>query len=61
VDPALQRRFVFLTGDTLSPEAREFLEGTRVPSLTKPFTAEDVRRVVREAVAALAEPRGHPR
>jgi two-component system NtrC family sensor kinase len=61
LDPALQRRFIFLTGDTLSPEAREFLEETRVPSLVKPFTVEDVRRIVREAVTALADSRKPPR
>src|SRR5882724_12557116 len=38
--PELLRRLAFLTGDTLSPETREFLEHTRVPTMAKPFTLE---------------------
>ncbi len=41
--PALARRVVFLTGDTLSVETREFLEQIHAPGLSKPFTLEQVR------------------
>lgn len=48
--PALRRRFVFLTGDTLSPDAAEFLERTGAPNLSKPFALEEVQRLVRQVL-----------
>ena len=54
--PRLARRFVFLTGDTLSPEISTFLEETRAVSLNKPFAVEEVRRAVERAVRAGARP-----
>ena len=48
--PQLSQRMIFLTGDTLSPETKEFLERTDIPRLTKPFTAAEVRRVVAQAL-----------
>jgi PAS domain S-box-containing protein len=36
--PGLARRMVFVTGDTLSPGAREFLRETGQPCVEKPFT-----------------------
>src|SRR5919108_564287 len=50
--PQLRRRVVFLTGDTLSPEAREFLEKVDVARLSKPFRAAEVRWVVHQALQA---------
>lgn len=50
--PELARRFLFLTGDTLSPETRAFLDGIELPRLAKPFTARDVRHAVAEALLA---------
>jgi PAS domain S-box-containing protein len=47
--PALQRRVLFVTGDTLSTGARRFLDDTGCPSLDKPFAKGDFLR----AVAAL--------
>ena len=47
--PALQRRVLFVTGDTLSTGARRFLDETGCPSLDKPFAKGDFLR----AVAAL--------
>jgi two-component system NtrC family sensor kinase len=44
--PELVPRIVFLTGDTLSSEARVFLEQVDAPRLPKPFRATDVRRLV---------------
>jgi PAS domain S-box-containing protein len=46
----LARRIIFLTGDVLSPEAKDFLERTPVTSLSKPFTPEEVRRAIRLVV-----------
>jgi signal transduction histidine kinase/putative methionine-R-sulfoxide reductase with GAF domain len=48
--PHLLRRVIFLTGDTLSPETRRFLEEVGVPRLGKPFRAAEVRRVVHHAL-----------
>jgi nitrogen fixation negative regulator NifL len=42
-DPALARRFVFCTGDTLDGSTAQFIEQTGAPSLRKPFTLRDVR------------------
>ena len=46
--PQLCARVVFLTGDTLTPAVQTFLVGTPVPLLTKPFTAEQLRALLRE-------------
>jgi PAS domain S-box-containing protein len=51
--PHLLSRMIFLTGDTLSPEAREFLEKAGVSRLNKPFRAAEVRRAVQQALQAL--------
>jgi PAS domain S-box-containing protein len=51
--PQLLQRFIFLTGDTLSAETRDFLEAVGVPRLTKPFTAAEARRVVEQVLRAL--------
>jgi two-component system NtrC family sensor kinase len=50
--PGLARRFVFLTGDTLSAEIREFLEPRGIPSVTKPFALPAVRLAVERALRA---------
>jgi CheY-like chemotaxis protein len=48
--PHLLRRMIFLTGDTLSEEARAFLEQTEVPRLSKPFHAVEVRQLVQQVL-----------
>jgi PAS domain S-box-containing protein len=50
--PELLSRFVFLTGDILSPETAEFLARTGAARLAKPFTSEDVRRTTRAVLGA---------
>ena len=50
--PHLCRRFVVLTGDTLSPEALTFVAESGVPRLTKPFTAAAVRGVIQQTLRA---------
>jgi CheY-like chemotaxis protein len=49
-DPRLLRQIIFLTGDTLSPGTREFLEKTGVPCLSKPFALSDVREIVQRVL-----------
>jgi PAS domain S-box-containing protein len=51
--PELRRRFVFLTGDTLSGDIVGFLDRSGLPSLSKPFTPDQVRRVVEQALRTL--------
>ena len=51
--PQLLPRFIFVTGDTLSPAAKAFLEDSQAPYLVKPFHAEEVRRVVQHALHRL--------
>jgi CheY-like chemotaxis protein len=51
--PQLLPRTIFLTGDTLSPEVRVFLEQVGVPRLHKPFRAAEVRRIVHQMLQAL--------
>ena len=41
------RRIVFLTGDTLSPEIRAFLEQVAAPTVNKPFALAEIRRALR--------------
>jgi PAS domain S-box-containing protein len=52
--PHLLPRFVFLTGDALSSEIGQFLEDTGAASVSKPFVVDEVRQVVRKALAAAA-------
>jgi PAS domain S-box-containing protein len=49
-DPRLLQQIIFLTGDTLSPGTREFLEKTGVPCLSKPFALSDVREIVQRVL-----------
>jgi PAS domain S-box-containing protein len=45
--PSLARRVLFVTGDTLSPQARQLLETTGCASLDKPFANPDLLAAVR--------------
>ena len=53
--PGLSRRFLFLTGDTLSPLAKRFLVDGNRPHLDKPITPEELRRAVSQAISALVQ------
>jgi CheY-like chemotaxis protein len=48
--PHLLKQVIFLTGDTLSPEARDFLAGVSVARLSKPFRAAEVRQAVQQGL-----------
>jgi signal transduction histidine kinase len=50
--PKLQQRFVFVSGDTVSPETMAFFEQTGVHWLTKPFRASEVRRTIQQVLRA---------
>jgi PAS domain S-box-containing protein len=46
----LCRRFVFVTGDALSPNTAEFLKTSGVPYLAKPFLIDELKEVVHRAL-----------
>lgn len=45
-DRHLAARIVFMTGDVLSPGTREFIEGTGLTALSKPFSGDEMRQVI---------------
>jgi CheY-like chemotaxis protein len=49
--PRLRNRIVFVTGDILSREKREFLERTGAPHVLKPFDLREVRQLVHRMLA----------
>jgi len=49
-DP-LARRVIFITGDTVAPDTRSFLQGVENAVLSKPFRLRDIRESVRAALA----------
>jgi PAS domain S-box-containing protein len=46
--PGHERRFVFVTGETFTDGSAAFLKRTGAPSLSKPFTLDEIERVVKE-------------
>lgn len=54
-NPSIAERMVFVTGDTLSPAARRFLDGANRPVIEKPFVPEDVRRALARAAGNRGE------
>ena len=50
--PHLLSRMIFLTGDVLSPEARDFFEQVDCLRLIKPFRAREVRQLIQQMLAA---------
>jgi two-component system NtrC family sensor kinase len=52
IDPALARRFAFMSGDVLNPELHNFAATRGIVLLAKPFDIESVARTVSQIVAA---------
>ncbi len=48
--PHMLDRIIFLTGDTVSPGSRSFLEKTGAQWLSKPFNITEIERVVRSCL-----------
>jgi CheY-like chemotaxis protein len=46
--PALARRFILVTGSSLTPEVREFIHRTGLPILSKPFSVQKLREVAEQ-------------
>jgi PAS domain S-box-containing protein len=55
--PRLEKRFLFLTGDTLAPGTREFLEETQSAYLGKPFTDADLHHAIAQVLSPAAPSR----
>jgi CheY-like chemotaxis protein len=51
--PELARRVIFTTGDVMSGHITQFLEETRRPLLPKPFTPDELKQVIRDALAEI--------
>lgn len=47
-DPGLRERVVFVTGDSLGERAQRFLAESKRPVIEKPFSPEDIHRIVAE-------------
>ncbi len=56
-DPTLACRFVFCTGDIVSPDVQAFLLSVNQPVLIKPFGIASLREMVRRFTAEPAGPR----
>jgi DNA-binding response OmpR family regulator len=52
--PELTNRVIFTTGDVISSDTQYFLENSGQPVLTKPFTPEELARIVREVLDKLS-------
>ncbi len=50
-DPSLLRRTAFVSGDTLSPSARVFLQRVQRPFIEKPFNLDEVRGLIAQILA----------
>jgi two-component system NtrC family sensor kinase len=46
----LSERFLFVTGDVIAAQTREFLERNRLPHVAKPFRVEELTEKVREVL-----------
>jgi PAS domain S-box-containing protein len=57
-DPAMADRVLFITGDTLSASAQQFLERAGRPVIEKPLSPDEIRRAVSAALQS-TPPRGH--
>ena len=54
---ALKRSsFLFITGDTVSPEIPDLVEPTRTPVLTKPFTTTDLDALLKQIESLSSSP-----
>jgi FixJ family two-component response regulator len=53
---SLQTRIVFVTGDTLTPHASDFLKQSGAAFLAKPFLVEELKNTVAHALATARNP-----
>ena len=50
--PVLSRRVIFMTGDALTSETQKFLAGTTIPSVSKPFSLQEIRDAIQQMLQA---------
>jgi DNA-binding response OmpR family regulator len=50
--PGLEKRFIFVTGDTYDREVKRFLEETGVTFIRKPFRIKEFRDIVQNKIGA---------
>jgi CheY-like chemotaxis protein len=50
-DPALLRRFVFVTGNALAPDLQAFIGETKAALLRKPFQIQEMLELVQDVLA----------
>jgi len=48
IAPSLQRRVVFITGDTMTPSTQNFLDKTKVRCISKPFDIEQLKKEINQ-------------
>ncbi len=53
--PSLAGRVIFITGDTVSADTREFLDGAELQTVTKPFNAADLQAALAKTLGTGAE------
>jgi len=56
----LRERFLFVTGDIIAAQTREFLERNHLPHVAKPFRVEELTEKVRGLLAITANHRMPP-
>jgi len=49
-NPQLARRMVFITGDVINEQMRQFLETEKLPCLTKPFALPELRAAIKTVI-----------
>lgn len=52
----VQKRIIFITGDTLAPRTMEFLEPHGLPYLAKPFLVEELKLAVHRMLEGIRKP-----
>ncbi len=55
IDPATASTFIFISGDTVSPETSSYLEAVDNPTLAKPFEIDTLKKALQEMLAAVAK------
>jgi len=52
MDPEVARSFIFISGDSVSPETRSYLEDIDNPRLAKPFSLSELEQALQKMLAA---------
>ena len=51
MNPALAKRIIFVTGDTVNDETQLFLKATGNPHISKPFQLANIQQVLQDTLA----------